>query len=171
MAKILGKEEALFVMTGTMGNLLCILRLTFKIMGFVEHQNNGSDSKKLDSKSYSSLCGRGEEVICGHMSHISKYEQGNISQFGGVPFRTIPNELDGRIDIKNIQSQGYFSNDDFHSSQTKGFTWRPFQPGSFSPPHWGVPSIPESKHAVLRWSCTVQAAHHDPVVLDINCFF
>lgn len=26
MAKILGKEEALFVMTGTMGNLLCILR-------------------------------------------------------------------------------------------------------------------------------------------------
>ena len=70
---------------------------------------------------YSSLCGRGEEVICGHMSHISKYEQGNISQFGGVPFRTIPNEHDGRIDIKNIQSQGYFSNDDFHSSQTKGF--------------------------------------------------
>ena len=52
------------------------------------------------------MCGRGEEVICGHMSHISKYEQGNISQFGGVPFRTIPNELDGRIDIKNIQSQG-----------------------------------------------------------------
>ena len=43
------------------------------------------------------------------MSHISKYEQGNISQFGGVPFRTIPNELDGRIDIKNIQSQGHGS--------------------------------------------------------------
>ena len=34
MAKILGKEEALFVMTGTMGNLLCILRFIFLIMGF-----------------------------------------------------------------------------------------------------------------------------------------
>ena len=73
------------------------------------------------------MCGRGEEVICGHMSHISKYEQGNISQFGGVPFRTIPNELDGRLDIKNIQSQGYFSNDDFHSSQTKGFIYSGFR--------------------------------------------
>ena len=31
MAKILGKEEALFVMTGTMGNLLCILRFIARL--------------------------------------------------------------------------------------------------------------------------------------------
>ena len=34
MAKILGKEEALFVMTGTMGNLLCILRFILLVMNF-----------------------------------------------------------------------------------------------------------------------------------------
>ena len=123
MAKILGKEEALFVMTGTTGNLLCILRFIFFNNWFPETNRLWKFWLKIF---YSSLCGRGEEVICGHMSHISKYEQGNISQFGGVPFRTIPNELDGRLDIKNIQSQGYFSNDDFHSSQTKGFIYSRF---------------------------------------------
>ena len=44
MAKILGKEEALFVMTGTMGNLLCILRFIFDDNGFPESMNEmGSD--------------------------------------------------------------------------------------------------------------------------------
>lgn len=80
------------------------------------------------------------------MSHISKYEQGNISQFGGVPFRTIPNELDGRLDIKNIQSQGYFSNDDFHSSQTKGFIYSRSLTASTFQTFLGHP------YAVLGWS-------------------
>ena len=35
MAKILGKEEALFVLTGTMGNLLCILRYVIDISSYI----------------------------------------------------------------------------------------------------------------------------------------
>ena len=43
------------------------------------------------------------------MSKHSKYEQGNISQFGGIPFRTVKNEANGTIDLQNIASQGYFA--------------------------------------------------------------
>ena len=42
MAKITGKEESLFVLTGTMANLLSMM----------------------------TLCDRGDEVICGHLSHL-----------------------------------------------------------------------------------------------------
>ena len=93
MAKITGKEDSLFVLTGTMGNLLSLM----------------------------SLCDRGDEVICGDLSHLSKYEQGNISQFGGIPIRTLKNQSDGSISISDIMSNGYFqfNNPDFHCSMTK----------------------------------------------------
>ena len=86
-----GKEKALFVMTGTMGNLLSIM----------------------------AQCDRGDEIICGHLSHLSKYEQGNLAQFGGVHSRQVINQRDGTIELDSAFSSGYFSNDDFHSCQTK----------------------------------------------------
>ena len=86
-----GKEKALFVLTGTMGNLLSLM----------------------------SHCNRGEEIICGHLSHLSKYEQGNLAQFGGIHSRQVQNQRNGTMDLDEIFSSGYFSNDDFHSCQTK----------------------------------------------------
>jgi threonine aldolase len=66
MAELTGKEAALFVLTGTMGNFLSIIA-----------------SVK-----------RGEEVMVGNMSHLGNFEQGNLSQFGGIPIKAIPTEQD-----------------------------------------------------------------------------
>ena len=56
MAKELGKEAGLFVPTGSMGNLICVMVHCW---------------------------GRGLEIILGDRSHIHVYEQGTIAQFGG----------------------------------------------------------------------------------------
>src|SRR5512136_112891 len=55
-AAMLGKEAALFVASGTMGNLASIL----------------------------AHCGRGDEVILGHAAHTFLYEAGGISALGGI---------------------------------------------------------------------------------------
>ena len=49
---------------------------------------------------------------------LGRYEQGNISRFGGIPFRAIPTQTDGSLSFEDIQKFGYFSNDDFHMSHT-----------------------------------------------------
>jgi threonine aldolase len=68
-AQITGKEDALFVASGTMGNLVSLL----------------------------THCGRGDEVILGDRSHIFLYEQGGSSSLGGIHPRTLPNESDGTL--------------------------------------------------------------------------
>jgi len=65
-----------------------------------------------------SQCNPGEEVLVGDISHLGRYEQGNISRFGGIPFRAIPTQTDGSLSFEDIQKFGYFSNDDFHMSHT-----------------------------------------------------
>lgn len=55
-AELFGKEAALFVASGTMGNFLSVL----------------------------AHCQRGEEIIVGRQSHIHRSEQGNYAQFGGI---------------------------------------------------------------------------------------
>ncbi|KAF2287601.1 hypothetical protein GH714_001490 [Hevea brasiliensis] len=77
MAKIMGKEAALFVPSGTMGNLVSVL-------------------VHCDV--------RGSEVILGHNSHIHIYENGGISTLGGVHPRTVPNNKDGTMDINLIEA-------------------------------------------------------------------
>ncbi|CAK7341119.1 unnamed protein product [Dovyalis caffra] len=77
MAKILGKEAALFVPSGTMGNLISVL----------VHCNI-----------------RGSEVILGNNSHIHIYENGGISTIGGVHPRTVKNNEDGTMDIDLIEA-------------------------------------------------------------------
>ena len=69
-AERLGKEAALFVVSGTMGNLVSLL----------------------------THCGRGEEVIMGDRAHTFIYEAGGVSTLGGVPVRTVPNLPDGMLD-------------------------------------------------------------------------
>jgi threonine aldolase len=75
VAARLGKEAALFVPSGTMGNLIAVL----------------------------SHCGRGDEMILGDQSHIFHYEQGGSAAVGGVHPRTLPNRADGTIDLQQIE--------------------------------------------------------------------
>ncbi|XP_019426645.1 PREDICTED: probable low-specificity L-threonine aldolase 1 isoform X1 [Lupinus angustifolius] len=77
MAKITGKEEALFVPSGTMGNLISVL-------------------VHCDI--------RGSEVILGDNCHIHIYENGGISTIGGVHPRTVKNNDDGTMDIDLIEA-------------------------------------------------------------------
>lgn len=73
---ITGMEAALFVPSGTMGNLTAIL----------------------------SHCGRGEEIIVGRKAHIFIYEATGSSALGGVNINTIPNQEDGTLNISDIEA-------------------------------------------------------------------
>ena len=73
-AKMLGKEDAVFVASGTMGNLVALL----------------------------THCGRGDEVILGDESHIFWYESGGAAALGGMPFALLPNGDDGEIDLDRV---------------------------------------------------------------------
>ncbi|KAJ8760510.1 hypothetical protein K2173_015177 [Erythroxylum novogranatense] len=77
MARIMGKEAALFVPTGTMGNLISVL----------------------------AHCDiRGSEVILGDKSHIHVCENGAIATLGSVHSRPVKNNKDGTMDIDLIES-------------------------------------------------------------------
>ena len=75
-AEMLGKEAALFVASGTMGNLVSVL----------------------------THCGRGEEVILGESSHIFVNEAGGMSALGGIFPHIIPNQPDGTLRLEEIES-------------------------------------------------------------------
>ncbi len=62
-AEKLGKEAALMVASGTMGNLVAVL----------------------------THCGRGDEMIVGDQAHVFYYEVGGSSGLGGVHVKTVPN--------------------------------------------------------------------------------
>ena len=69
-AQTMGKEAALFVPTGTMGNLVSVL----------------------------SHCERGQEILLGDNSHVFYYEAGGASVAGGLVYHTLPNDRMGMID-------------------------------------------------------------------------
>jgi len=73
-ANMLGKESALFVPSGTMGNLLALL----------VH------------------CQRGDEAIVGNQSHIYLNEAGGMSALGGIQACPIPNQKDGTLALDDI---------------------------------------------------------------------
>ncbi len=73
-AEMLGKEAALFVPSGTMGNLLALL----------VH------------------CQRGDEVIVGNQSHIYLNEAGGMSALGGIQPCPIQNQPDGTLALDAI---------------------------------------------------------------------
>ena len=75
-AQLTGKEAGLFVSSGTMGNLVCML----------------------------AHCRRGEEVILGDRSHMFLNECGSIATVGGIHPHTIPNQPDGTMQIEEIKT-------------------------------------------------------------------
>ncbi len=75
-AEIIGKEAAMLVASGTMGNLVCIL----------------------------AHCRRGEEVILGNQSHSFLYEAGGMSVLGGIHPHTVVNQPDGTILLEDIET-------------------------------------------------------------------
>ncbi|RIK39169.1 MAG: low-specificity L-threonine aldolase [Chloroflexi bacterium] len=76
VAEMLGKEAAVFVTSGTMGNLVSVL----------------------------SHCGRGDEMILGDRAHIFRSEQGGAAALGGVHPHTIRNRPDGTLDLAEIEA-------------------------------------------------------------------
>jgi len=75
-AQRMGKEAALFVVSGTMGNLVAML----------------------------THCGRGEGAIMGTRSHTLLNEAGGAAALGGVYILTVPNETDGTIVPAHIEA-------------------------------------------------------------------
>ena len=88
-AERMGKEDALLVASGTMGNLVCVL----------------------------SHCGRGDEVILGDQSHTFFYEAGGIAALGGVHPHTIANQPDGTLRLEDIA--GAIRADNVHFPRTR----------------------------------------------------
>ena len=72
----LGKEAAMFVASGTMGNLVSVLA----------HAQ------------------RGDEIILGDKSHIFRSEAGGASALGGVAYHTLPNDSRGMLDPDDVKA-------------------------------------------------------------------
>lgn len=68
-AELMGKEAALLLTSGTMGNLVGVL----------------------------SHCQRGDEAIVGDQAHVFMYEVASCAAVGGVQLRTVPN-IGGKLD-------------------------------------------------------------------------
>ena len=88
-AEMVGKEAALFVPSGTMGNLAAVL----------------------------AHCTRGDEVILGKQAHTFLFEAGGISALGGVHSCQIPNQPDGTLALEDIREA--IRPDDAHQPVTR----------------------------------------------------
>jgi threonine aldolase len=75
-ASMLGKQAALFVPSGTMGNLIALL----------------------------THCQRGDEAIVGNKSHIYLNEAGGMSALGGIQACPVPNQKDGTLAVDDISA-------------------------------------------------------------------
>ena len=84
-----GKEAALFVPSGTMGNTAAVL----------------------------AHAGRGEAVIVGNQSHIYRYEVGGASTVGGSPMDVVPTDSDGMLDLQQVET-GISDGSDEHTAPT-----------------------------------------------------
>jgi threonine aldolase len=71
-----GKEAALFVASGTMGNLLAIM----------------------------THCARGDEAICGSEAHVLHYEGGGAAHVASVQLRPVPNHVHGGMDPDDVRN-------------------------------------------------------------------
>ncbi|MHB8779556.1 MAG: low-specificity L-threonine aldolase [Anaerolineales bacterium] len=86
---MLGKEDALFVPSGTMGNLLALL----------VH------------------CQRGDEAIVGDKSHIYINEAGGMSALGGIHPHPLMNQRDGTLALDDIRAS--IQTEDVHHTITR----------------------------------------------------
>jgi threonine aldolase len=88
-AGMLGKEAALFVPSGTMGNLLALL----------------------------THCQRGEEAIVGRLSHIYLNEVGGMAALGGIQACPVENQEDGTLLLEDIRTS--IRSEDVHHAITR----------------------------------------------------
>jgi threonine aldolase len=75
-AALLGKEDATFVASGTMGNIAAGL----------------------------AHCGRGDEMLVGDKSHMFNAEAGAHSALGGIPVQTVRNDARGMMDPDEVRA-------------------------------------------------------------------
>jgi len=88
-AEMLQKEAALFVSSGTQGNLL----------GLLSH------------------CGRGDEYIVGQQAHTYRYEGGGGAVLGSIQPQPLDFLPDGTLDLDRVKS--LIKPDDFHFAKTR----------------------------------------------------
>ncbi len=88
-AEMLGKEDALFVPSGTMGNLLALM----------VH------------------CQRGDEVILGDQSHIYLNEAGGMAALGGIYPCPVRNQPDGTLALDDLRAS--IRTEDVHHTITR----------------------------------------------------
>lgn len=88
-AEMLGKQAAVLVPSGTMGNLVSIL----------------------------SQCERGDEVILGNLAHTFRFEAGGIAALGGVHPHPLPNAPDGTLALDDVRAA--IRPDDPHFPRTR----------------------------------------------------
>src|SRR5690349_10240290 len=88
-AQMLGKEAALFVASGTQGNLL----------GIMSH------------------CERGDEYIVGQQAHTYKYEGGGAAVLGSIQPQPLEVQADGSLDLAQVAAA--IKPDDFHFARTR----------------------------------------------------
>ncbi|MEO2180783.1 MAG: low-specificity L-threonine aldolase [bacterium] len=88
-ASLTGKEAALFVSSGTQGNLLALL----------------------------SHCERGDEYIAGNDAHTYRFEAGGGAVLGGIQPQPIPFNERGELEIEAIRQ--VIKPDDYHFAKTK----------------------------------------------------
>ncbi len=84
-----GKEAALFVPSGTMGNAIAML----------------------------THAGRGQAIIVGNESHVYHYEAGGGSTLGGSPMWVVANHANGMLDIEQVKA-GIADESDEHVAAT-----------------------------------------------------
>jgi threonine aldolase len=85
-AETTGKEAAVFVASGTMGNLASLL----------------------------AHCGRGRDVILGDESHIYHYENGGASALGGLVFRPVRTLADGTLPLDALRAAIHLPAHNYH---------------------------------------------------------
>jgi threonine aldolase len=88
-AEMLGHEAALFVSSGTQGNLLALL----------------------------SHCQRGDEYIAGQLAHCYRTEGGGGAVLGGIQPQPLDFQSDGSLDLDQVA--GVIKPDNFHYARTR----------------------------------------------------
>jgi threonine aldolase len=88
-AELLGKEAALFVVSGTQSNLLALL----------------------------SHCERGDEYIVGQQGHTYKYEGGGAAVLGSIQPQPLDYEADGTLELGRVEAA--IKPDDPHFAKTR----------------------------------------------------
>jgi threonine aldolase len=89
IAALLGKEAALFVPTGTQGNLCALM----------------------------AHCQRGDEYIVGQMAHCYRWEGGGAAVLGSIQPQPLAQQADGSIALAEIEA--HIKPDDVHYARTR----------------------------------------------------